>query len=161
MKKLTIPAALLAVLVSAVLPAVEPQEFYDVVAYEETLKSLTLTIAEEGPEALDTERIHLLDGLVSEITVIDPNPESFLAELILVNGEWQGLEEVEMYQAYVYLEGPEFAERVPERAPREPSEDMILANQRLLVAARIVDVYYDEQDRGFPVAMGFRVRKLP
>jgi hypothetical protein len=38
---------------------------------------------------------------------------------------------------------------------------MILPNQRLLVAARIVDVYYDEQNRGFPVAMGFQVRKLP
>lgn len=161
MKKLTFPLVMVLLLVSVVLPAVEPEEFYNVVAYDETLKSLTLTIAEEGPEALDTERIHLLDGLVSEVTIIDPNPESFLAELILVNGEWQGMEEVEMYQAYVYLEGPAFAERVPERTPREPSEDMILPNQRLLVAARIVDVYYDEQERGFPVAMGIQVRKLP
>lgn len=160
MKKLTLPAVVL-ILVSATVPAVEPEEFYNVVAYDATLKSLTITIAEEGPEALDTERIHLLDGLVSEVTIIDPNPESFLAELILVNGEWQGLDEVEMYQAYVYLEGPAFAERVPERVPREPTEEMILPNQRLLVAARIVDVYYDEQNRGFPVAMGFQVRKLP
>lgn len=160
MKNLAFPVVML-IVVGAIVPAVEPEEFYNVVAYDATLKSLTVTIAEEGPEALDTERIHLLDGLVSEVTVIDPNPESFLAELILVNGEWQGLDEVEMYQAYVYLEGPEFAERVPERAPREPTEDMILPNQRLLVAARIVDVYYDEQNRGFPVAMGFQVRKLP
>ena len=160
MKKLTFPVVML-IIVAAIVPAVEPEEFYNVVAYDATLKSLTVTIAEEGLGALDTDRIHLLDGLVSEVTVIDPNPESFLAELILVNGEWQGFEEVEMYQAYVYLEGPEFAERVPERAPREPTEDMILPNQRLLVAARIVDVYYDEQNRGFPVAMGFQVRKLP
>ncbi|MFP4302201.1 MAG: hypothetical protein ACLFPW_03985 [Spirochaetaceae bacterium] len=160
MNRLTLPAVLL-IFVSATLPAAEPEDFYNVVAYDATLKSLTITIEEEGPDALDTERIHLLDGLVSEVTIIDPNPESFLAELILVNGEWQGLEEVEMYQAYVYLEGPEFAERVPERLPREPTEEMILPNQRLLVAAQIVDVYYDEQDRGFPVAMGFHVRKLP
>ena len=153
--------AVLMAIVAVGIPGVEPEEFYDVVAYDQSLKSLSMTIAEEGPGALDRERIHLLDGLISEITIIDPNPESFMAEVIIVNGEWQGLEKVEMYQAYVYFQGPEFAEKIPERAPRNPGEDLILANQRVLVAAKIVDVYYDEQDRGFPVAMGFEVRKLP
>lgn len=160
MKKRALPFLLL-LIVAVGSAAVEPEEFYDVVAYEQTLKSLVETIAEEGPQALDTDRIHILDGLVSEVTVIDPNPESFLAELILVNGEWRGLEEVEMYQAYVYVEGPRFAERVPERTPRDPGEEIILPNQRVIVAARVVDVYYDEQNRGFPVVSAFEVRQLP
>lgn len=150
-----------AVMVAVTASGVEPEEFYNVVAYDQTLKSLVETIAQEGPEALDTDRIHLLDGLISEITVIDPNPDSFLAELILVNGEWRGLEEVEMYQAYVYVEGPAFARRVPERAPRNPEEGTILPNQRVLVAATIVDVYYDERNRGFPVVSAFEIRELP
>ena len=152
---------LFAMLFVAPAVAVDPQEFYDIVAYDATLKSLTTTIAEEGPGALDTDRIYLLDGLISEVTILDPNPETFLAELVLVNGEWRGVEEVEMYQAFVYVEGPSFSERIPERPPREPSEEMILANQRVLVAATIVDVHYDEQDRGFPVVRGIGVRELP
>ena len=143
------------------LAAAEPEEFFEIVAYEHSLESLVRTIEEEGPQGLDTERIHILDGLVSEVTVLDPNPETFLAELILVNGEWLGLEEVEMYQAFVYLEGPEFAERIPERMPRNPGEEIIQPNQKLLVAAKIVDVYYDEQDRGFPVVRGISIRRLP
>ncbi|MFW6215775.1 MAG: hypothetical protein ACOC45_07495, partial [Alkalispirochaetaceae bacterium] len=131
------------------------EEFYDVVAYDATLKGLVEAIEEQGLEGVDTERVHLLDGLVSEVTVLDPNPETFLAEVVLVTGEWQGLEEIEMYQAFVYLEGPEFAERVPERAPRDPAPGIILPNQRLLVAAQVVDIYYDEQDRGFPIVSGF------
>lgn len=137
------------------------EAFYDVVAYDATLKSVVEAIEANGLEGVDTERIHLLDGLVSEVTVLDPNPDTFLAEVILVTGEWQGLEEIEMYQAFVYLEGPEFAARVPERTPREPTEEMILPNQRLLVAAQVVDIYYDEQNRGFPIVSGLAVRKLP
>jgi hypothetical protein len=87
-----------------------------------------------------TDKVVIIDGAVSSIQVLDENPETFLAELVIVNGEWHGPEEVEMYSCVVRIAGEEYAERIPARRRRrgEEPENLIKTNSRILVAGKII-----------------------
>ena len=95
---------------------------------------------DDGGDGVLTDKIIILDGAVSSIQVLDENPETFLAELVIVNGEWHGTEEVEMYSCVLRLSGEEYAERIPVRRRRreEQPENLIETNSRILVVGKII-----------------------
>ena len=111
-------------------------------------------------DSLFTGRAVLLDGVVAEITVIDPEPESFFAQIDLVTGRWRGLDEIRLYRAYVFVQGPQFAGMIPASPPREPNPDLLAVNSRILVVGALVDLF-DEPDGGVaPVIDGFHLRPI-
>lgn len=122
----------------------------------------TLFHAASNPAALDEmwDRVFLLDGVAASLMVFVDDGEEFYAEIELVSGAWRGLQEVELHRAYVVLDDPAFSGRVLERAPRDPSPELILRNRRLLVAARLLDIHQDADGTAVPVLLAFDARPL-
>ncbi|TVQ99532.1 MAG: hypothetical protein EA403_12910 [Spirochaetaceae bacterium] len=125
-----------------------------------SLEEIHHRIEDGDIESLFTGRAVLLDGVIAEITVIDPEPESFFAQIDLVTGRWRGLDEIRLYRAYVFVQGPRFAAMIPASPPREPDPDLLTVNSRIMVAGALVDLF-DEPDGGVaPVIDGFHLRPI-
>jgi hypothetical protein len=155
-------AAMVGVLV--VLPAfgVDKAAFDEVVDFDMSIEQLAVQ-AHRSPDALmANDAVFVVDGVVSTVNVLDPNPESFRAEVDLVAGEWRGLRNVVMYKARVLIEGEAFAPRIPgRRRGQEPPAGFIERNGRVLVVGSVTSVADDpETGRGIPVIDGFYVRTL-
>lgn len=89
------------------------------------------------------ERFVIIEGTVSGTVTLVSEPEEFQAILFLLTGEWDGVEEVETYDCYVRVIGPEFARRVPPRRPRSPEPNTILVNSTILVAGAVAGLTED------------------
>jgi hypothetical protein len=152
-------AALMFVLASGSASGVDLSDFGAVVDVDESLKSLSLSVR-EGREPTPDGRLLMLDGVVSTIEVVDPEEASFSARLALVTGEWQGLERVVMYSAYVDISGPEFFSRIPTRRNRNTTDDAITANGAMLVIGRFEGITRDSDGNPVPVVEGLYLRPL-
>lgn len=136
MKKLTstvIVAALLTLVATTAVSQVTPQEFDRIINFEDSIESLARLVRAGAYDRIDVDRYYVLDGSVASTQVFNPEPESFQAVIELVSSRWVGLERIEAYHIYVLVEGPEYAERIPERMPRDPGPEIIQTNQKLLV----------------------------
>ncbi len=138
-----------------------PDVFRQLVDLQSSLGTINRALT--NPEELDRlgQRILVLDGVAASLMVYADSEDEFYAEIELVSGAWRGVEEVEMYRAYLVLDDPIFSGRVLERAPRDPGPDLILRGRRLLVAAELVDVHIDSDGTPVPVLVAFEVRPLP
>ena len=152
-------AALMFVLTSGAAFGVDLSDFGAVVDFDESLKSLSLSVR-EGRDPAPDGRLLMLDGVVSAIEVLDPEEESFSARIELVTGEWEGLERVVLYSAYVDIGGPEFFSRIPTRRNRSSSADAITANGGMLVIGRFDGVTTDSDGNLVPVVEGLYLRPL-
>jgi hypothetical protein len=117
-------------------PAATRGDFDAVVDFSVSLK--TLAAAAAGEAALPAGRFFILEGTVSDLTVLDKEEGSFRARIELISGEWIGMEDVKSYTCLVDFSGPAFVEAFPARAPREPGPGVVVLNSRLLVVARPV-----------------------
>jgi hypothetical protein len=106
-----------------------PRGLDAVVDFSVTLK--TIAAAAEGNARLPANKLFLLDGTVSEITVLDKEPGSFKVRIRVLSGEWIGLEDVRGYSCFVTFSGAEYAGMFPSKVP---------ANSRIVVLARVVGV---------------------
>ncbi|MFP4374805.1 MAG: hypothetical protein ACLFPO_10775 [Spirochaetaceae bacterium] len=155
-----VTAALMFVLTAGAAFGVDLSDFDAVVAFDESLKSLALSVR-DGTDPVPDGRLLMLDGVVSSIEVLDPEEASFSARIELVTGEWQGLERVALYSAYVDIAGPEFFSRIPSRRNRSDSPDTIAANEPVLVVGRFEGVTPDLDGTPVPVVRGLYIRALP
>jgi len=153
-------AALMFLLASGAAFGVDLSDFDAVVDFDESLKSLSLNVR-EGTEPTPDGRLLMLDGVVSAIEVLDPEEGSFSARIELVTGEWQGLERVVMYSAYIDISGPEFFSRIPTRRNRNTSADAIATNEAVLVVGRFDGMTTDSDGEPVPVVEGLYLRPLP
>lgn len=145
---------------AAVLGALERSVPANVVDFSLTLEEIHRILEEHGAAGLPTDRAVLLDGVVAEITVIDPDPESYLAQIDLVSGRWIGLQEVRLYRAYVFVQGSAFAERISARPLPEDATGVIALNSRVIVLGSIIDVFVDEDGTRAPIIDGFDLRPI-
>lgn len=155
----TLAAALMFVLASGAASGVDLSDFDAVVDVDESLKSLSLSVR-EGRDPTPDGRLLMLDGVVSVIEVLDPEEASFSARIELVTGEWQGLERVLLYSAYVDINGPEFFSRIPTRRNRNTSADAITTNEAVLVVGRFDGMTTDSDGNPVPVVEGLYLRPL-
>jgi len=152
-------AALMFVLASGAAFGVDLSDFGAVVDFDESLKSLSLSVR-EGRDPAPDGRLLMLDGVVSAIEVLDPEEASFSARIELVTGEWEGLERVVLYSAYVDIGGPEFFSRIPTRRNRSTSADAITTNGAMLVIGHFDGVTSDSDGNPVPVVEGLYLRPL-
>ena len=148
----------LLVSVSVLAPAVSRAEFERIVDFSITLKSLS--VAAEGNASLSTARLAMLDGTVSEVTILDKEQETFRARIELISGEWFGLDDVKSYACYVEFAGPEFFKVFPAKAPRNPGPNVIVQNTRVVVVARPLQVIKTPLGEKQVLAEGLLIRAV-
>ncbi|TVR71781.1 MAG: hypothetical protein EA427_04010 [Spirochaetaceae bacterium] len=138
----------------------DPEVFRNNVDVGSSLASLTRAI--ENPEEWErlSNRILLLDGVAASLAVYVDEADEYYAEIELITGAWHGVERVEVYRAWVVVDDPIFSGRLAERAPRDPDPDLILRNDRILVAVRILDLFTEPDGAVVPVLGAFDIRKM-
>ncbi len=130
MRKLMMLAVLMAA--TAGLSAI-PGDLERVIDFDVSIRTLSEYVQAQEYDRIDTERHFILEGVVASIQVFDPEPQSFQAIIEIVSSNWVGVERIEVHRVYVLVEGPQYAERLPERLPTDPDPRIIRTNQRLLV----------------------------
>jgi hypothetical protein len=119
------------VVVCAAVPlasAVGRADFDAVVDFSVTMK--TVAAAAESGARLPAGRLFILDGTVSEITVLTKDPADFKVRIRLLSGEWIGLEDVKSYSCYVTFSGAEYSGMFPAKIP---------TNSRIIVLVRVIE----------------------
>ena len=158
---IAVVVCIVATLSGVSLDALDRQALGDVVDFSMTLEQIHHILEEEGAAALPSDRAVVLDGVVAEILLIDPEPETFLAQIDLVSGRWIGLQDIRLYRAYVFVEGPQFAERLSAApAARGAAADAITTNSRVIVLGTIIDVYIEQDGSSAPIIDGFELRPV-
>jgi hypothetical protein len=152
-------AALLLAFLAPFTSAISRSDFDRVVDFTITLKTVAAAAAGEAP--LPSNRLFILDGTVSDISFVDKEKASFRVRILLMSGEWIGLEDVKSYACYVTFSGPEFFALFPARPPRDAPPGIVVLNSHLLVVARPVEVTSSPQGEKLMMLEGFSVRVLP
>lgn len=101
----------------------------------------------------------LLDGVVASITHYGTDETDFLVLVELVTADWQGMEAINLYRAYV-LFGPDFMAEFPVRPSREPGPREVSANARILVAGEVTQVAAEEDGTATPVVEAYHLRRI-
>lgn len=136
------------------------EDFLETIALEVTLADVSMAV--EDMDALEAlaSRVLLLDGVASSITVYSTDPTDYYVELELVGGAWDGLEAIEVYSAFVVFDHPGFEGRFAERVPRDPPPELILRNDRVLIAGRLVSIAETPAGDLVPVLQAYDIRPL-
>lgn len=135
-------------------------QFRSAVAFDTSLADVSAAVNDMDQLQEMAQRVLILDGIAASVTVYSVAEDDFYVEVELVGGSWDGLETVNVHSSYVVLDDPIFAERVAERVPRDPPDDMILRNRRVLVAGRLVNVAESPTGELIPVIRAFEVRVI-
>lgn len=138
--------------------AADSEDFSRTIAYDVGLPDVFRAVQEGNAESVDSDRFILLQGAVASRTVLNPAPDNFVAEVVLIDGQWDDVVAVHMYMAKVILRGPEFAERIPVRRMRNPPPNEIVLNTVVLIAAKFVGTEDDPDVGPVPVFDGYFVR---
>lgn len=158
MKKYTFILLFLCILLSVsaqVTTNLETQINFDL-----SLKDIVLLVEAGNSSEIDMNQYIILEGVVSSREVLYTDEENFVGMLELSYGEWQGLENVSMYQCFVQLQGLEFATMIPARRSRTPNPAEISLNTRILVLGQYLGYTEDEEGKKYPVIEGYKVRKI-
>ena len=147
------------IILPGALHSLDRKDFDAIVDFSITIKTLNLH-GETDPSFLDTDKLLLLNGTVSSISFVNPKQENFVVQVELVSGEWVGLEEVKSYNCTVIFQGSEFYRLFPRRRPKNPSPDMISANNRVLVVAKAQNRVTNEAGELHWLLEGFYIRRI-
>jgi hypothetical protein len=144
---------------AAIAGAFDRSDFDRIVDFSMTLKGLDQGSGGSRADLVQQGKLLILNGTVSNIRILSPEPEGFQVQLELVLGEWIGLEEVRSYRCSVLFQGPEYAPLFP-RKKSGVSGAAIETNTRVLVVARALEPVSVEKDRTDWLLQGFHIRSL-
>jgi hypothetical protein len=147
-------------LLPASLFAYDQGDFDRIVDFSFTLKELNQLPPPQVPAFLDAGKLLVLNGTVAAIRFIDNDEQSFQVEVELVSGEWLGLEDVRSYRCLVLFQGSRFFPVFPRRPPRNPSRELVSANDRILVTAKPLGKVSVGGDEALWLLEGLHVRRI-
>ena len=136
------------------------ENFEEIIDFSITMEDIDAAVSAGREDTLLDGRMIILDGAISAIEIIDPEPETFTAEIELVAGKWLGMSDVQMFSSVVVVSGKEFAARIPVRRRRTPAPDEIQANSHVLVAGKITGFRTFQNGRTAAVLDGFYIRPI-
>ncbi len=128
--------------------------------FDLTLKDLVFLVESGNSNDIDMNQYLILDGVVSSREVLFADEENFIGILEISYGEWEGLENVAMYQCFIQLQGLEYASMIPARRSRRTNPEEIVLNTRILVLGRYLGYSEDENGKKYPVIEGIKIRKI-
>ncbi len=125
-----------------------------------TIKDLTELSTQDLDEMASAGDWLLLDGSIAGMTLYSAEDEEYLLDVLLMQGEWMGLEDVKKYDCHLVFQGEQWRNIIPDRAPRNPVEGQVLLNDKVLVLARVLG--YDIVDSSVvPYLTVEKIRTLP
>ena len=139
MKKALIVCFLLMIYITAGVSASPAPGFDRVVDFSITLKQLNSMVSENNTEALK-DKYFILNGALSSFSVVDKDPENYRVELMLVNGEWEGVSDVYIYRSVIIFQGKAYEDMFPARRKKTPGPSEVSMNSGLIIVAKLNNV---------------------
>ena len=136
------------------LPAYSKSDFDQIVEFSTSLINL------EQSDFLESGKLLLLNGTISNLQFLDKEKDSFEIMVEMVAGEWIGLDEVKSYHCFVLFTGEEFFTLFPSRKPKNPSSEMIFVNDRILLLAKASAATEEMREQGIWLLEGLHIRQL-
>ncbi|MFP4508726.1 MAG: hypothetical protein ACLFNQ_01205 [Spirochaetaceae bacterium] len=125
--------------------------------FEVTVQSLHEQAQQIQIGPVEESDMFVLDGHTASVTIVPTDNGAFLAEIELVTGSWQGLQQVMLHRVIVQAD-EQFESRVSDRPVAQPESGTVVAGIELLVAGRLVEVRRDLTGRRVPVVRAERIR---
>lgn len=141
---------------TGVLFAAPAPDFDRIADFSITLKKLN-KMASENDFSEIKGRYLVLDGALSSFSVIDKDPDNYTVELLLVNGEWEGVSDVHIFRSVVRLKGKEYVNMFPARRKKRGAENEIPLNSGLIILAKLNNVI-NMGNVAVPVLDGYYLR---
>lgn len=141
-------------------PLLQPDIFLESVDLGTSLASLNAAIDDPAKLQELAGRVLILDGVVASILLYSDDPADYYAEVELVGGSWDGVRSVRMYRSYLVFTDERFSGRLAERPPREPDPELIVRNDHVIVAARLIDLTEDDTGSIVPLLLAYEIRAL-
>ncbi|MFN2311063.1 MAG: hypothetical protein ABR590_03305 [Spirochaetia bacterium] len=138
--------------------AVTPEEFRELVAFGVTIEALAESANTDPDSLLNDDRVFIIDGVLGSVTIIDDNPDTYLVQLEMVDGRWHGTQRIDVFRVYVLAEGPEYQAHFPARPSPDAGDTVIQRNERVLIAARVADIFEDELGGRYAVLSAQQLR---
>ena len=157
MKKACIFSFLIIIFITSGVVYASPAPDFDKVAdFSMTLKKLN-SLASQNKLDEVKDKYFILDGALSSYTVIDKDKDNYTVELLLVNGEWEGVSDVHIFRTVILVKGEEYAEKFPARRRRKGTGREIPLNSGLIVIAKLNNVI-TMNNTAVPVLDGYYLR---
>ncbi len=132
----------------------------DNLRFSMTIKDLTELTATELDAMASSGDWLLLDGSIAGMTLYSADSEEYLLDVLLMQGEWIGLDQVKKYDCHLVFQGDRWRDIIPSSTPRNPVAGQILLNDKVLVLARVLG--YDIVDSAVvPYLTVEKIRSLP
>lgn len=100
-------------------------------------------LSRSEPEFLDSlifsEKYIIVEGTISSITEIERSEQNLILDIHIINGEWIGMEKVEVYKCIINVTGLIWEKRFPKRKPREITEQLVQVNDQIMVIGKVHD----------------------
>ena len=124
------------------------EQFRDAVAFRTSLADVSSATNDMAELQEMAQRVLILDGVASSVTVYSVEEDDFYVEVELVSGSWNGMESMNVHSAYVVLDDASFADQVAEREPRDPPEPTGAGRRKASKCSRIAFGNTDPRDSG-------------
>lgn len=108
-----------------------------------SLKELSRSTPEILDSVITSDKYVIIEGAISSITEIERTDNAFTLDIHLINGEWIGLEKVEVYKCIVNVTGLDWEPRFPARTPRIVTDEHLIVNNQILVIGKVSDYVMD------------------
>jgi len=135
------------------------ENFDRIVDFSLRMDNLGQRLTKAGGVAGLTDKLLILTGAVASVQFLGGEGDNFVAALELVDGDWIGVEDVQMYRAYLIVHGTDFEARLPVKRSKEGVPNEILPNSQILAVGKIVEV--DTSEAGaIPIIECYYIRQL-
>lgn len=108
-----------------------------------SLKELSRSEPEFLDSIISSEKYIIVEGTISSITDIERSENNLILDIHIINGEWIGLEKVEVYKCIINVSGLFWEKRFPQRKPRELTDELLEVNDQIMVIGKVQDYVLD------------------
>ncbi len=142
--------------------SISKKDFDRVVDFNATIDTLGMALKKNLN--VDKDKVYILNGTVSNVTVINRKRDNYEVILEIVSGKWVGLEKIEVYKVMVRFKGPRYYGIILTRKPHRARHPVIVPNTRVLFVGKIVGQmrpvnFVDSSDKAW-LLDGFYIRPL-
>ena len=109
-------------------------------------------------ELIQSGKYVFVSGTIVSRVVINQEIEDYLAEIEIVDGEWQGFDDVFSYKSIIQLSGSDFHGRIPVRRSRREIPGEIKLNSNVIILAKIIGYKKNDSNEEIPLLQGFYLR---
>ncbi len=99
--------------------------FSNLVQFDATVSSLV-----KNPQSLDSAKLYIVEGMITSVRIINPDPANYLAEVEFFGAEWNGYESITSYKILLIFNKPVFSELLVAKSSQNLANGQFGPNSR-------------------------------